>query len=396
MVAEHGSKVPAGQPIAMPMSIVAYMPGFELGGVQRLTLLLLEFLSTQGYSVSVVVHQAVGELLEHMSPRIRIVDLRASRTLRAVPKLAAWLRKERPDVLLSCLGHNNIAAIGASFLARSGTSIVISQHNALTAETRALGNWQHRVLPLLYRLVGARADGIVAVSEGVAQDMSDSTGLSRERISVIPNPVVDAGFAETAGREVSHRWLDDPAITVFVAVGRLVPQKDFGTLLAAFARILTQRDARLLIVGEGPERAAIEKLAQKLGIADKVELAGFCNNPLPYMRKADAFVLSSRYEGFGNVIVESLACGTSVVSTNCPFGPAEILEDGRYGRLVEVGNAEAMAAAMLEVLLKPFSPELLRARAAEFSVDIIGRRYMELFDYVRKRKSYGKPSERPA
>jgi glycosyltransferase involved in cell wall biosynthesis len=362
--------------------MVAYLPNLDSGGAQKQTLLMLDFFSTQGFRATVVVDQAIGSMAKSLPSSIEVVSLRASRTLFAIPRLAAWLRRERPDVLLSCLGHNNIAAIIARFLARTHTTLAISQHNVLTAETKALACWQHGLLPLMYRAVGAYADAIIAVSQGVARDMSYATGLPLKRISVIPNPVIYDHFASDAEQNVSHRWLDDPTLSVFVAVGRLVPQKDFITLLTAFARVRATTRARLLIVGEGSERLAIEQQIAELDIANEVELLGYCSNPLPYMAKADALVLSSRYEGFGNVIVESLACGTSVVSTDCPYGPSEILADGKYGRLVKIGDPEGMAQAMLEMLQRPFPPSLLRARAAEFSVEAIGRKYINLFSEV--------------
>jgi glycosyltransferase involved in cell wall biosynthesis len=224
------------------------------------------------------------------------------------------------------------------------------------------------------------ADGIVAVSQGVAGDLSQATGIPESRITVINNPAITADFDERVAVDVEHPWLDDPTIPVFVTAGRLVPQKDHETLLRALAIYRKTSPARLLVLGTGPLEEPLRAFAGELGIADAVDFLGFCNNPLPYMRRASAFILSSRYEGFGNVIVEALGCGTPVVSTDCPYGPSEILAGGRWGRLTPVGNAEAMAAALSGDLRKQFPPEKLRERARQFTAGTAVKQYMELFD----------------
>jgi glycosyltransferase involved in cell wall biosynthesis len=223
-----------------------------------------------------------------------------------------------------------------------------------------------------------KADCIVAVSEGVADDLVSEVGLPRSAIRVIYNPVVTPELAARAEEPLVHPWLVPGSAPVLLAAGRLSAQKDFPTLLRAFARVRAARPARLIILGEGELRAQLEAQAVALGLGEDVQFPGFVENPYAYMRRAGVFVLSSAWEGFGIVLVEAMACGAPVVSTDCPVGPAEILEGGRYGPLVPIGDDGALAHAILSALDCPMDPERLRARAGDFALEKIGRQYLEV------------------
>jgi glycosyltransferase involved in cell wall biosynthesis len=226
------------------------------------------------------------------------------------------------------------------------------------------------------------AHGIIAVSEGVADDLAVTARIARVRITVIYNPVITPHFDEHIAEQVTHPWLGDAATPFILGVGRFAPQKDFITLISAFALITQPRNLRLILLGDGPLKARLLACAQALGVAERVDMPGYTPNPFPFMRKAAALVLSSRYEGFGNVLAEALACGTPVVSTDCPHGPAEILENGRYGILVPVGDKEAMAKAITEVLGTAPDRNALRARGHEFAAEHAAERYIRLFGSV--------------
>jgi glycosyltransferase involved in cell wall biosynthesis len=231
------------------------------------------------------------------------------------------------------------------------------------------------VLPLI-RKVYPQADLVLAVSQGVAEDVSSCTGLSPKGISTIYNPMLITRIKAQSILPVSHPWFDTERIPVILGVGRLVPAKDFSTLLKAFAHVLTKRPAHLLILGEGRERQMLEKLAVELGIASDFLLPGFVSNPYAYMSRPTVFVLSSLLEGLPNALIEALACGCPVVSTNCRSGPKEILDNGTYGSLVPVGNDRALAEAILHTLEYPPSAERLRSRAAEFDIQTIAEQYL--------------------
>ena len=356
-----------------------YLPNLRGGGVERMRLNLVPALEARGFEVAFVLDRAEGELLDAVPASVKVTVLGAPRTLAAAPRLAAHLRRERPDILLSGLGHNNVVALAAGRLSGASTRIVVSQHNYLSLEARAFNDPRYRVLPLLYRLALPFADGVIAVSQGVADDMAAATGLRRSRINVIHNPVVTADLAARAAAPVGHAlakaWLDDGARPVLVAAGRLVAQKDYPTLLRAFARLRAARACRLMILGDGPLLGELRALAEALGVEDDVLFAGFMANPHPCIKRAAVLVLASRYEGFGNVLVEALAAGTPVVSTDCPAGPTEILEGGRFGRLVPVGDAGALADAVAATLDRPVDREHLSAAAKRFSAAAIADAY---------------------
>ncbi len=357
--------------------LAVYMHDLSGGGVERMRLELIRVFLARGIAVTLVLHARTGALAHQVPQGCRVVVLGGRRTAADVPGLARFLRRARPDVLLVSLDHNNIAAMLARRLAGGRTRLVICQHNALSAEAEHMRGWKYRPVPLLYRLLGGSADGIVAVSAGVADDLACSAGIARHRITVIHNPVISGDFVERSAAPADDPWLAVDAAPVLVWVGRLVAQKDPHTLLRAFAGVAPP--ARLLLLGEGELRPELERLVQSLGLAGRVRFAGFQANPLPWIREAHALVLSSRYEGLGNVLVEALGCGTAVISTDCPHGPREILEDGRHGALVPVGDAAALAAAMRAALAGGYDPAALRGRAAAFTAEHAAARHLELF-----------------
>jgi glycosyltransferase involved in cell wall biosynthesis len=234
------------------------------------------------------------------------------------------------------------------------------------------------MIPLLVRRLYPLADAIVSVSQQAAEDLATTARIPRDRIKCIYNPVVDAGFHKREIAELRDTWFCPGAPPVILGVGRLATEKDFATLMKAFALLRNRRLAHLMILGDGAERPRLAALAKQLRCEGDVRLEGYVENPLPYMRKASVFVLSSQWEGFGNVVVEALACGTPVVSTDCPGGPGEILAGGAFGRLVPVGDPDALASAISLTLDEEPRRVALRRRGREFSVEKAAEKYLGL------------------
>ncbi len=330
-----------------------------------------------GYAVDLVLARAQGEYMEQIPEGARLVELDASKPLTAVPGLAQYLRTRQPHALLSTMTHVNLAALWAARLSRTGVRCVVREAEHLSSRL-AMCALRHRwTMPRLVRQEYARADAVVATSQGVAQDLYRVGRLPRERIQVVYNPVIDSTFRKRCATPAIHPWFDD-SLPIILGVGRLTAQKDFTTLLKAFALVKRGRPARLMILGEGEERPRLERLAQELGVAADVDMPGFVDNPYPYMARAAAFVLSSRWEGLPNVLIEALACGTRVISTDCPSGPAEILDRGRYGQLVPVGEPEAMARAMERVLSGNFQAADPTHHLNQFDANRVAAQYLQL------------------
>src|SRR5579859_3612070 len=377
VVAESGSD--GGKRLAI------YMSDLSGGGVEAMKLRLIPVLCAAGWDVTLLLSVARGELKGALTVNVRVQELGGGRALADLIPLAQFLRQRRPHVLLSSLNHNNLVAILAKILSRTHTKAIFCQHNSLSNEVKEMENWKYRVVPMGYRLLNRFAARAVAVSRGVAEDMARIAGVRRDHIAVIYNPVIDADFDERANEPVSHPWFGAGLPPVFISAGRLTAQKDHLTLLRAFARFRQQHIGRLMILGAGPLLEPLQSEAAGLGIAEAVSFEGFKSNPLPYIREAHAFVLSSRYEGFCNAIVEALGCGTQVIATDCPYGPAEILQGGEFGTLVPVGDVEAMAAAMIESLgTQPNRADII-GRASEFTVEIAANNYLRLFQSVFER-----------
>jgi glycosyltransferase involved in cell wall biosynthesis len=300
--------------------------------------------------VDLVLAEATGPYLEKLHPDVNVVDLGGHRMARSVWPLARYLRQERPALVFTALDYVNVVALVARALARVRVPLVVSEHNTLSQAVAHTSSRRTRWMPALLRVAYPHADGVVAVSRGVADDLVALCRLPAESVTVLNNPIVSLELLRLRNEPAEHPWLDDSSVPVFVAAGRLVPQKDFATLIEAFATARRQRAARLVILGDGPLRGDLERQAAALGVSDDVSLPGFCANPYAVMAGARAFVLSSAWEGLPTVLVEALACGTSVIATDCPSGPAEILDGGRLGRLVPVGDTAALAEAMLAAM----------------------------------------------
>ena len=348
------------------LRIAFYTHNLAGGGAERALLALCEALSER-HEITLLLHQSGGELSGQLPPLVEQISFDTKRTLADIPHLVRFLRHRRPDVLVSVLDHNNIAALLARAVARAGVPLVICQQRALDVDGLDGTAWKYRIVPYVYRLLRRHADAAVACSSGVAAELAARGRIPRTRIHVAYNPILDDSFPQRLTAPPPHEWLQHGGPPVFVTAGRLVRQKDQATLLHALAHPAAPAGARLIVLGVGPLHDSLAALAAKLGVAERVCFAGFQLDPLPWMRHADAFVLTSRLEGFGNVLVEALGCGTPVVSTNCPFGPAEILAHGRYGRLVPVGDAAALARTLADDLRSAFPRALLQDRAATFS-----------------------------
>lgn len=361
--------------------LAIFLPTLHGGGAERIILNLANALAEQGYGVDLVLAQAEGAFLVDVSVSVRLVELnvrhrKASRTLASLPALVRYLRHEQPDALLSAL-HANIVALWARRLAGIPNRVVISEHNTFSLQNQQLPSWYSRLMLRLVRFFYPWANGIVAVSEGVADDLAQVTGIPRHRIQVIYNPVVTPDLQARANDLLEHPWFEPGEPPVVLAVGRLTAQKDFSTLIQAFARVRQTRPARLLILGEGEERYELEALVSRLNLEKDVSLPGFVANPYPYMAQASLFILSSKWEGLPTVLIEALFCGTPLIATDCPSGSREILRDGQYGHLVPVGNVTSLAQA-IEAMLDNTTPHPPRESWQPFESDTIVNQYKSI------------------
>jgi glycosyltransferase involved in cell wall biosynthesis len=336
-----------------PAPIAFFLPSLNGGGAERIILNLIQGIIERDLRVDLVLAAAKGPFLSQLPPAVRLVDLHAPRVLRSVVPLAGYLRRERPRALVSSMNYANLVALWAAKLAGQGTPVVVTVHTTPSHSKPQVSRPTARLWPPLLRTFYPWAASVVAVSRGAADDLAQWAGLPRDLVEVVYNPVITTAGLEAARQRPNHPWFGDGQPPVILGVGRLTAQKDFPTLIRAFADVRRQRPARLLILGEGEDRAELTALVQELGIAGDVDLPGFRDNALAYMASSALFVLSSAWEGLPTVLIEALAVGTPVVSTDCPSGPREILQDGRLGPLVPVGNPAALSAAMLKMLDSP-------------------------------------------
>lgn len=335
-------------------NVTIILHDLRMGGAERVMLQLAEALSKDGTPVELILAHAEGALLSRVPANVKIVDLNVNNPLTMLVKVIQYLRINNPKALISPFEVTSLVAVLAKLLSRTSTRIVVRLSVALSEHKRV---WFKKLLErmavsLFYRF----ADAIIAVSHGVAKDFSVYSGIPLQRIEVVYNPIISEHFIQERDQPADHPLLlEDEKRPMILGVGRLTEQKDFQTLLRAFDRVAKERPARLIILGEGEARQALESLATELNIQNSVYFPGITGNPLVFMKRASVFVLSSKWEGLPGALIQALACGCPVVSTNCPSGPSEILDQGKYGPLVPVGDISSMAQAIKDVLKKPYA-----------------------------------------
>jgi len=367
-----------------------FLPTLNFGGAEKTLIELANGIQRHDRRVHLLTMSAGGPLRDSVAPGVEIVDLACTTFRKAVPALSRYYDKVRPELVLTSLYATGLAAIAARAMSRYKPAVVVGAHNSLRAKVARPDNRKDKyfLLPLCLLLI-PRADGLVAVSNGVANELRQMLKLPQDKVRVIYNPVISPQLIAQSGASVEHPWLVDSVARPFktlISVGRLVEQKAFDVLLKAFARVRHHEDCRLLLVGDGPLRGELEMLAERLGVRAFVDFVGLQENPYKFISRADLFVLSSRWEGLANVLIEALACGCAVVATNCNYGPNEILQGGRYGPLVQVDDPDALAAAIVESLgaslSGPGDKVARRARALDFSVETAVAQYVDFFSKV--------------
>lgn len=390
---------------APPKHVAVLLNDLALGGAERVMITLCNALAARGIRCELLLSKKEGPLLGELSDAVEITLLptlgrrhwmpavaklgRSSPALlsyllaksppgfvRRLPALRDYLRKEQPDALLSTLTGNNLLTVWAGALAKVPTRMVLRIATTLSADFAGDKRASPPASPALLRQWYPQAHKIVCVSEGVKEDLEGFVGEPLAKLETIYNPLDLERIARLSKAPVTHPWLQDGGPDCIVALGRLEPAKDYATLLRAFARLNRERPARLIILGEGSQRDMLTALASELGVAARVDLHGDVANPFPFLARADLYVLSSAYEGCPNALMEAMACGCRMVSTDCPSGPRELLRDGEIGPLAPVGDAEGLAAAMASALAATPAPGRVAAQAAKYDLRAVLERYV--------------------
>jgi len=363
----------AGQPASSRLAI--FLPALHAGGAERVMLNLASELSARGHDVDLVLATAVGPYLDTVPAGIRVVDLRCRRTVTALLPLVNYLRNARPSALYAAIDHANVVAIGAAAIARTATRVIASVHGPLSIDSGA-NHLRAGIVMQLARWLYRRADRVVAVSEGIRRDAIATLGLAPSQVTVIHNTVLTTDPVARGRAPLDADLADLEEKPFIVTAGRLIATKDMATLLQGFSQLAGPADLQLVILGDGPERHHLENLTGELGLSDRVRFAGFRANPFAFFARARLFVMSSRREGLPTVLIEAMAAGCPIVSTDCPHGPREILDNGRYGTLVPMADPQALAVAIEAMLGQPTPAERLAERIADFDTGRLVERHL--------------------
>jgi len=374
------------------IKIAFFLPNLEGGGAERNVVNLLNNLNKEKYDLSIVLGKKEGAFIGEIPEYVSLVNfgLKSSYSLVLFLKLIKYFRQEKANIFVSAFPRFNIISLLARIFSGSKIKIIITEHTTfsflpLTAKVISHKLFARFPLPVLIKSIYPKADAIICVSKGVAIDLCKFIHCL-DKIRVVYNPITNQKIKDLAEEEINHPWFFDSQIPIILAIGRLAKTKDYPNLIGAFKKILDKMPANLVILGEGSEREKLEKLAYKLGLSNNIAFLGFQSNIYKYIKRASVFVLSSLQEGFGNVIIEAMACGTPVVSTDCLSGPREIIEHGKNGILVPVADKEILAMAIINVLNSPelrnkFS-EAGEKRAEHFSIEKSVKEYERIFNTI--------------
>jgi glycosyltransferase involved in cell wall biosynthesis len=356
--------------------IALFHPSLMAGGIQRVFINLARGFVERGLSVDLVQASPDDELRHAVPDGVRVIDLNAGRALFSLLPLVKYVRRERPQIVISGATQTNIIAVWAKRLARIPVKVVLTEHNVISAITADAPMVRTRMTPFLVRRFYPWADELIAVSQGSAEDLSRTLANPSRKVHVIYNPIIGPEFWQRAAAPLNDSRIVSDTRPMVLAVGRLHYHKDYPTLLRAFAILRRSIDARLVFLGDGEERRALETLTQELELETSVSFLGNVPNPLPYMKWAKVLALSSVVEALPTVLIEALAMNLPIVAADCPTGPREILCGGAYGTLVPVGDHERMAKSLLDVLRAANAPAIPRRALERFQQDHVIEQYL--------------------
>lgn len=369
----------------MSKKIAVFTQDFMGGGAERMMINLANGMADKGHTVDLIVVRNHGPYKNLIDSNINIVTLGGKKVLFSIWGLTRYLKKEKPEILYSTLKHVNIAAILANKLSGNKTKTVIREacHLLTTGNKQILQKIAYCLVPIFYK----KADAIVAVSEGVAESIVEYCNIPFDRIHILPNPSVTNELIEKSKKLPKHPFFNNKNTKVILGVGRLTYQKNFDHLIKAFSLLQkeSEQNIKLIILGDGEDRSMLEKLVRDLNLHESVSLPGFVDNPYSYMKKASLFVLSSRFEGSPNVLVEAMACGTPVISTDCPSGPKQILDDGKFGLLIPINDKKKLSDAMNHSIQLENNQEhmkKLQERAMDYHVDRSVEEYLSVLKNI--------------
>ncbi len=361
--------------------VVFITPSLRGGGAERVVVNLLRHMNRSEIELTLITLKLEGPYVSQLPADTQVIDLGTKRVRHSIIRLLREINRIQPDVVFSTLGHLNVALLALRPFMKKRPKIVLREANAPSFSMRQTG--KGGLYRMLYRLFYPKADRVIALSQGMAEDLLAYSGMSRDKVSIIHNPVVTEEIRRLADEEVDHPWLRDKMLPVCISVGRLVEQKNYDLLLRGFAKAIQEVPARLIVLGEGPKRAHLEALADTLGVREHVDFVGFTANPYAYMARSDLFVLSSSWEGMPNVLLEALAVGLPAVATAC-IGVPDVLDGGRYGIMIPIGGEEELAQAIIASIGEGTETDRQRQRerAGQFHIDIIAGEYREVLTSV--------------
>ncbi len=369
-----------------PSRIAFFLATSGHSGVDRIARHLLPSIARRGYQVDLLVVENHGPYIESNEPNLRVIRFPTAHVYTALPYLVRYLRRYRPTVLLSDKDRVNRTSLWAKVISGVETRLVFRQGTTLSVDLASRGLLDRFVQTLSLRYLYRFAEVILVPSQGAARDLARLARLPEAKVRVAPSPVVTMELLQGEQPLPDHPWYREK-VPIIIGVGELCARKDFATLIRAFCHLRAKRPLRLIILGRGRQRKRLLELASGLGVAEDVDLPGFVPNPYPFMAHARLLAFSSRWEGLGFVLIEALSLGTPVVSTDCPYGPREILKDGLYGPLVPVGDDLALARAMETVLEASTSKDFLRQAAFPYEVERSTTAYLELMGLSPRRLS---------
>ncbi len=365
------------------MKIAFFIPSLACGGAEKVIIKIANKCYHEGYDVDLLLAKKDGEYKDQVDNGINIIWFNKTHVVGCLPQITAYLNNNHTNALITAIENCNLVAIFSKILARRNktTKIIISVHSTLSKLIKESKNIKIKILLVLIKRFYLFADEIIAVSEGIANDLAEILGSS-SKINKIYNPIWEDKILEKANEKVDHKWLESKIDTpVILAIGRLSREKNFEMLLDAHVKVRAKFDAKLIILGEGPLRNVLTSKANILGINEYLDMPGFVSNPFAYLSKASVFVLCSKVEGLPNVLIEALACGTPIVSTDCRSGPREILDNGKYGYLVPEGNVLALTERIIDCLSGNtivFDRNTLLEHLNKFSLDKVINLYISL------------------